>query len=316
MKVLVTGAEGFIGSHLVEFLIKKKIEVYGTIWDREHNRENIKHLEDKITLFALDIHDLYRVKEILRKIQPDKIFHLAAQSYPTVSWEEPHRTIVDNMIGTVNIFEALKQLDLNPLVVVASSSAVYGHIENRNMPLKESDELRPLHPYGVSKVGQDLLAYQYYKNFSLKAIRARIFNTTGPRKTHDVASDFSKQVAEIELGKKEPLIKVGNLETYRDITDVRDLVKALWLLSEKGKIGEVYNICSNRTYKIEELLSTLVSLSSKKIKIDQDKDKMRPSDEPVIQGDNSKLIQDTDWKPSYSIEQTLKDMLDYWKEKL
>ena len=220
-----------------------------------------------------------------------------------------------NVIGTVNLFEGLRELRMNPKTLVACSSAEYGFIREDEVPVNENHPLLPLHPYGVSKVAQDLLAYQYFKNFNLNAIRVRIFGTTGPRKVGDACSDFAKEIAKIKLGMKKPVMHVGNLKPRRDLVDVRDMVEALWLLAEKGKIGEVYNACSGRAYKIGDILNMFLKMSSVKIKVKIDPKKLRPSDELVITGDNTKIRKDCGWQPKIPIDETLRDMLDYWKER-
>ena len=313
VKVFITGACGFIGSHLVEYLTTlHNIEIYGT----KHNPQvTLSEYEDKIKLFECDVKDKNKLSELLKEINPDIIFHLAAQSYPTVSWEEPVRTIEDNVIGTINLFEIIKELNLNPIIFVACSSAEYGYISPDNVPVKEEQALLPLHPYGLSKVAQENLAYQYYKNFGLKTVSGRIFNTTGPRKIRDVISEFSQQIAKIEAGKQEPVMKIGNLDTRRDITDVRDMVRAIWMLTQKAKYGDVYNLSSNHAISIEYILDNLLTLTKKEIKIEVSPSKLRTTDEPIIQGANEKFVEATGWKPEIPFEQTLKDSLDYWRRK-
>ncbi len=313
IKVFITGADGFIASHLIEYLATMPdIEIYGT---RYMPQVNIKEYEDKVHLFNCDVRDKDVLKDLIFKISPDVIFHLAAQSYPTVSWANPVGTINDNVLGTINVFEAIKELSINPVVFVACSSAVYGLVNQSKLPVREDYPLLPVNPYGVSKLTQDALAYQYYKNFGIKTIRARIFNTTGPRKIRDAIAEFAQQIARIEAGQQEPVIKVGNLDTRRDITDGRDMVKAFWLSTQKGQYGEAYNFCSNQTVSIKEVLNSLIKMSKVNIKIEVDPAKIRPSDEPVIQGSNEKLVKIIGWKPEIPFEKTLQDTLDYWRKK-
>ncbi len=313
MRMLVTGITGFIGSHLAEFLLDKGTEIHGTYMN-ESEMINVKSIKDEINLIKLDIRKDQKVKQVIKDIEPDVIFHLAAQSFPTVSWEKPKETLETNILGTCYIFEALKTLDLDSKIVVACSSAEYGFVSEDEVPVKEDHPLLPLHPYGVSKVAQDLLAYQYFQNFGMKSYRVRIFNTTGPRKTNDVCSDFTKQIVSIEKGLTENTMYIGNLESKRDISDVADVVRAFWLVSEKGKTGEVYNICSSKAYKIEHLLHMMLKLSTAGIKVITDPNKIRPSDEPIIMGDNSKIKEDCGWEPQIPIEETLRKMLDYWRD--
>ncbi|MCK4306651.1 GDP-mannose 4,6-dehydratase, partial [candidate division WOR-3 bacterium] len=220
-----------------------------------------------------------------------------------------------NIIGELNIFEAIRRAKINPWIQIAGSSEEYGMVHSDEVPIKETNPLRPLSPYGVSKVAQDLLAYQYYMSYKLNVVRTRAFNHSGPRRGNVfVCSEFAKQIAEIEKGKREPVILVGNLDAQRDFTDVRDIVKAYWLGLDKCKPGEVYNICSGKAYKISEVLDILISLSKVKIEIKEDPSKMRPSDVPYLGGDSTKFRDATGWKPEIPFERTLKDLLNYWRE--
>jgi GDP-mannose 4,6-dehydratase len=313
LKVWVTGAGGFMGSHLLDFLLEKGCEVYGTY---HSPTTDVSKLNPKATIEQVDVRDEKKVRGMVEKIRPDRIYHLAAQSFPAVSWEKPAYTIEANMIGTINIFEALKELKLTDTkVLIACSSAEYGFVTPDEVPVKESHSLLPLHPYGVSKVGQDLLGYQYYQNFKLWNVRVRIFNTTGPRKAGDVCSDFTKQIVMIEKGKQEPVMKVGNLDVQRAITDVRDIINAFWSAIEDAD-PDVYNLSGAKAYKIGDLLEMLKKMTDAKFEVKQDPALMRPTDEPIIMGDSTKFINKTGWKQSVLIEKTLKDMLDYWREVL
>jgi GDP-4-dehydro-6-deoxy-D-mannose reductase len=314
MKALITGMTGFIGSHLAEFLLKKGYEVSGTVWDK-NEMGNIKGIEDKVKIFECDVRDADLVEKVIKESNPDTIYHLAAQSFPTVSWDEPVRTIDTNVLGTTHIFEAIRKIDLKTTVLVACSSAEYGFVSEEEVPVSESHILLPLHPYGVSKVGQDLLAYQYFENFGIKTIRARLFNTTGPRKTNDVCSDFTSKIVKIEKGEEKQLL-VGNLEPKRDITDVEDVVGALWLLCEKGNMGDAYNVCSSKAYRIKDVLDMAVGLSKTEIDVQVDESKLRPTDEPIIMGDNTKIREDCGWVPKMTMEETLERMLNYWRQVL
>ncbi|MEE9151750.1 MAG: GDP-mannose 4,6-dehydratase [Thermoplasmata archaeon] len=314
MQALITGMTGFIGSHLAEFLLKKELEVAGTVWDKTELK-NVEAIKDKIRILDCDIRDSARVMKIIEEVKPVVIYHLAAQSFPTVSWDEPARTLDTNVLGTAHVFEAVRKLNLDTIVLVACSSAEYGFVTESEVPVKESHVLLPLHPYGVSKVAQDLLAYQYYKNFGIKTVRARIFNTTGPRKTNDVCSDFTNRIVRIEKGLDSEML-VGNLEAKRDITDVEDVVNALWLLCEKGELGEVYNVCSSRAYRIKDILNMAIDLSKLDMEPQVDPNKLRPTDEPIIMGDNTKIREKCGWIPKMNMEETLGRMLDYWRKGL
>jgi GDP-4-dehydro-6-deoxy-D-mannose reductase len=314
-RVLVTGAGGMMGSHMMDFLKKKGVTILGTYFNPT---TDLNEIPIDVPLRKLDMRDKEKVFEIIKKFKPTKIFHLAAQSYPTVSWQKPAETIDINVNGTIHLFEAVKKLKLNPVIMVACSSAEYGFVEMKDVPITESHPLLPLHPYGVSKVGQDLLTYQYFINDGIKGIRMRIFNTTGPRKVNDVCSDFTKRAVLIEKGLrdgelKENVFRVGNLETQRAITDVRDAINAFWLVTEHGIPGEVYNFSGEKAYLMQDILDTVCKITNITPEIYQDPKFMRPTDEKIIFGDSTKLKEQTGWKQNYTIEQTLKDMIEYWR---
>lgn len=318
MLSLITGIGGMVGSHLAELLLKKGDKVLGIYYN---STVNIEELPPEMSLIECDVRYFNTVCDIISKYTPDRIFHLAAQSLPTVSLTKPQETFDINCTGTINVFESVKLLrkqkpGYNPKVIVACSSAEYGaSLTAENTPIKEDAQLLPLHPYGVSKVAQDLLAYQYFKNDELNSIRVRIFNTTGPRKVNDVCSDFTKRAVEIEKGKTAKLL-VGNITTKRAITDVRDLAASLELLSEKGEAGEVYNVSGDKAYLISDIIEIIKKYSKAEIEVEVEKGLLRPVDEPIIFGDSSKLKNCTGWKQQYSIEKTITDMLDYWRRKL
>ncbi len=309
-KVLITGIAGFIGSHLSDFLLNKKFDVYGIYYEP---KVSLNFFDDRVKIYECDIRDKGKLRNIIKDVNPSMIFHLAAQSYPVVSWEKPQETIEVNVIGTVNLFEIIKELNIDPVVLVACSSAEYGFVNSDEVPIKENRILKPLHPYGVSKVAQELLGYQYFKNDSIKSIMVRIFNTTGPRKVNDVCSDFTKKIVEIEVGKRH-FLDVGNLESKRAIMDVRDLVNGLFLLIQNGNFGEVYNISSDKVYRIGDLLEIMKKKSKKDFEVKRNSVLMRPTDEPIIFGDSSKLKEITGWEQRIDIEKTIENMLDFWRE--
>ncbi len=317
MKVLITGISGFVGSHLAEYYLKQKnYEVFGTFKWRS-NLENIIHVKEKLKLHECDIKDAFAMKTVLSAIKPDYIFHLAAQSYVPFSWRAPQETLTTNIIGEVNLFEAVRELKFDPLIHIAGSSEEYGLVHPEETPITETNPLRPLSPYAVSKVAQDLLGHQYFKSYGLKIIRTRAFNHTGPRRPDVfVTSTFAKQLIEIEKGKREPKIFVGNLNAVRDFTDVRDVVRAYSLALQKGTPGEVYNIASGKGLKIKELLEKLIELSGVDITIEKDPERLRPSDVELLIGSPEKFQKITGWNPEIPIEQTLKDLLDYWRERI
>lgn len=321
MNILVTGAGGMVGSHMIEFLYARGENVIGTYYKPT---TDIGELSKEIKMIECDVRYAPSVEKVIIKYQPEIIYHLAAQSYPTVSWERPYETIETNVNGTIAVFEAIKSVrrlentDYDPIVVVACSSAEYGQtlnqLEGDKIYVRETAILKPLHPYGVSKVGQDLISFQYFMNDNIRCIRARIFNSTGTRKVNDVTSDFTRRAVEAEqTGVYE--LRVGNLETKRAIMDQRDLVKALILLAEKGIPGEAYNISSERIYQMSDIVKIIERQIGHKFEIKIDPELIRPTDEKIIVGDVSKLKRDTGWKQLISMEQTIADMLDYWRSK-
>jgi GDP-4-dehydro-6-deoxy-D-mannose reductase len=317
MKVLVTGVTGFAGSHLVDFILAEKPGTEITGIQRWRSRtENIEHFADKIRLVECDLRDASSVRDVLDEERPDWIFHLAAQSFVPTSWTAPTESLVTNIIGQLNIFEAVKKLGIKPRIQLACSSEEYGLVLENELPIKETNPLRPLSPYAVSKVGQDMLGYQYWMSFRIPVVRTRGFNHEGPRRGPVfVCSDFAKQIADIEKGRRAPVVRVGNLEARRDFTDVRDVVRAYWLALEKGEPGEVYNIASGRAWTIREMLDLLLGMSKAKIKVEEDPARMRPSDVPVLLGDASKFRDRTGWSPKIPFEKTIADLLAYWRER-
>ena len=318
MKVLITGITGFAGSHLADYILENHlgIEVYGIVRWRSR-RDNILHIEDKINLFEADLKDMVSLKKCLKTIKPDRIFHLAAQSFVPTSWVCPAETFAINSIGQINLFEAVLDLDLKPRIQIAGSSEEYGHVNPDEVPMKETNPLRPLSPYAVSKVAQDLLGYQYFKSYGLKVVRTRGFNHTGPRRGEVfICSNFARQIAAIEKGKADPVIHVGNLEAKRDFTDVRDTVRAYWLSLEKGKPGEAYNIGRGETISMKDMLDKLLSFSEAKVDVKVDPQRLRPSDVPILLSDSSKFKAETGWEPVIPFDKTLEDLLHYWRERV
>ena len=321
MSILVTGAGGMVGSHMVEILYAEGYDVVGTYYKPT---VDIAEINPNITMIECDIRYSDNIEKVIMKYKPLKIFHLAAQSYPTVSWDKPYETIDININGTIAVFEAIKKVRLiemgyDPVVVVACSSAEYGgtleKLTGDKVYVKEDAELLPLHPYGVSKVGQDLISYQYFRNDNIKCIRARIFNSTGTRKVNDVTSDFTKRaVLAKKSGKLE--LTVGNIESYRAIMDQRDLISALILLSNKGKYGDVYNISSEYIYQMKDIIKYIEEELNVTFELKVDKRLLRSTDEKIIVGDISKLKADTGWCQKVSMRETVRDMLNYWYSKL
>ncbi len=320
MKVLVTGAGGMVGSHMVELLFQQGHNVIG-VWHK--NKKNIEQIKYPIRFVQCDLRYGQGIDELIMDSLPDQIFHLAAQSYPTVSWVSPAETIDVNINGTIAVFEAIKHTrkyvkkDYDPIVVVACSSAEYGQTLNelKDPFVKETAELKPLHPYGVSKVGQDLISYQYFMNDHIRCIRARIFNSTGTRKVNDVTSDFTKRAIEAEKSGLYEL-RCGNLNSRRAIMDQRDLVKGLFLLAQMGKAGDVYNISSEHIYQMEDIVQIIETQIDHKLERKEDPALIRPTDERLIVGNIEKLKADTGWKQEIPMDQTIADMLEYWRNHL
>ena len=317
MKVMVTGAGGMVGSHMVELLHAQGHEVLGTYYKPT---TNITEIDPAIKMIECDVRYYQSVLHKIIAFQPEQIYHLAAQSYPTVSWDHPQATIETNVTGTINIFESIKEVrkvqpDYDPVVVVACSSAEYGQTLNEldDPYVKETAELKPLHPYGVSKVGQDLLSFQYFMNDHIRCIRVRIFNSTGTRKVNDVTSDFTKRAVLAERSGVYKL-RVGNLETKRAIMDQRDLVNGLMLLAEKGTAGEVYNLSSEHCYQMKDIVTMIETQIGHELEIEVDPKLMRPTDERIIIGNIDKLKKDTGWSQKIPMEQTVADMLEYWRK--
>jgi len=318
MKVLVTGVTGFAGSHLVDYMLTRSgVEITGMIRWRSRT-ENIEHFRDKIRLLECDLRDAFSVRDVIAEARPDWIFHLAAQSFVGASWETPTETLLTNAVSQTNLFEAIRQLGSRARFLVIGSSEEYGLVYPEELPIRETNPLRPLSPYAVSKVTQDLMGFQYWKSYGLDIVRARAFNHSGPRRGAAFAtSSFAKQIAEAEAGLREPVVHVGDLKPTRDFSDVRDIVRGYWALLERGTPGEVYNLCSGVDWSIERMLSFLVEHSKlERVEIRQDAARFRPSDVPVLRGSAEKIQQAVGWRPEIPLEQTLVDLLEYWRQQI
>jgi len=340
MRVLITGITGFAGSHLAEYILAEHpdVAVYGTYrW-----RSRMENLEDlvtkgvvdvvegrysptigqgdeahkgRVTLLHCDLNDAGGVEKLIATVRPERIFHLAAQSFVQSSFDEPAATMVNNITGELNIFEAMRRHDTRIRIQIAGSSEEYGLVHPDEVPMKETNPLRPLSPYAVSKVAQDKLAYQYFKSYGLQTVVTRGFNHAGPRRGHVFSTGtFARQIALIEAGRHEPVIYVGDLTSKRDFTDVRDIVRAYWLALEKAEAGEVYNVGRGRTWTMGEMLNILLSHSTVKIRTQEDPARLRPSDVPILWADATKFAKATGWEPKIPFEQTLRDELDHWRK--
>ena len=317
-RALITGITGFAGSHLAEYLLAHQpdVEVWG-IYRWRSRMENIEGVRSRVKLVECDLRDSTSVHLALSQSRPDYVFHLAAQSFVPSSWRAPNETMVTNVVGQTNLFEGIRALGLDPVIQIACSSEEYGLVHPDEVPIREDNPLRPLSPYAVSKVAQDMMGYQYFQSYGMKCVRTRGFNHTGPRRGDVfVTSNFAKQLASIEAGLQEPVIHVGNLEAVRDFTDVRDMVRAYWLAVTKARPGEVYNVATGSGITIQDLLDKLLALSQVKVEVRPDPERMRPSDVVRLIGDSSKFRADTGWEPEVPFDRTLADLLQYWRERV
>jgi GDP-4-dehydro-6-deoxy-D-mannose reductase len=315
VRVLITGIAGFVGSHLAELLLRTGEEVFGICLPGE-SLENIRHIKKEVHLTDCDITDFDRLSSVVSRINPDEVYHLAAFSAVGKSFSQPLSVIETNFRGTLHLLEILRNSRRKPRILIIGSSDMYGRVKPKDIPITEEKSLLPVSPYGSSKAACDLLAYQFFQSYGVQAIRARAFNHAGPRQGLGfVVPDFASQIAKIEAGILPPVIKVGNLSSRRDISDVRDVVRAYRLLMKKGKAGEAYNICSGKAQSIKRVLKTLISLSKKKIREKTDEKKNRPAEIPVLAGDHSKIRRTTGWKPKIPIQTTLTDTLNFWRRK-
>ena len=319
-KALITGISGFAGSFLAPLLLEESFAVYGT-----HIMGDVKSLDQikkDLHLEKLNLLNKKDTEKYISKINPDVVFHLAALTSPSESFNDPAGIFTNNITAQINVLEAIRHANINPRILIVSSAEVYGVVSKEDLPLSESAPLKPGNPYAVSKIAQDYLGLQYYLSYKMDIVRVRPFNHVGPRQTpRFVISAFAKQIAEIEAnlpagrqGKTTPVLKVGNLDSKKDFTDVRDMLKAYLALIEKGKSGEVYNAGSGKSHKIEEILDKLLSLSTVKIDIEIDPSRLHPNDVPDIYSDNSKILEETGWKAEIPLEKTLKDTLDYFRD--
>jgi len=337
LRVLITGITGMTGSHLAEYFLKHGFEVYGN-YRRRSQRVNLEDLQradklntieagvaevkvirqavdrQKVNLIGAELTDPFSVRRLLAATEPHYIFHLAAQSFVPGSWNAPGESLHTNIDAQLNLLEAVRDLGLDPVIQIAGSSEEYGYVRADETPIKESNPLRPLSPYAVSKVTQEMLAYQYHKSYGLKTITTRGFNHEGPRRGDNfVTSTFARQIALIEKDLQEPIIHVGDLTSRRDWTDVRDVCRAYHLLVEKCEAGEVYNIGTGVARSIQEMLDLLLTMTTAKVKVAQDPARMRPSDVKLLMADATKFKQRTGWQPEIPFETTMLDLLNYWR---
>lgn len=314
-KVLITGTTGFAGSHLAEQLVsQKKYDIIGTFVS-DASLKNISSVQKELKFVKVDLTNPEAVLDLIKTSAPDFVYHLAAFPSPAESYKNPSSFMQNNINAEINILEALRIHDmLSTRTLIVSSAEIYGVVAPEDLPVDEDTPLKPVSPYGVSKIAQDYLGLQYVLAFKMDVVRVRPFGHLGPRLSDQfVASAFSKKIAEIEKNKQEPILHVGNLEAKRDLTDVRDMVKAYELIMGKGETGQVYNIGSGVSYQIKMILDTLLSFTDRKIEVRVDEALLRPNDTPELVCDNKKITTLTGWKPHVPIEQSLKDTLDYWR---
>ena len=314
-KILITGLTGFAGSYLAEYLVaKKEYEISGT-YLFDDSLANVASIKDKVNCIKIDLSKEENVFKLVKDTSPSLIFHLAALTSPGESFNIPTETLLNNISLQAYLLETVRRQNLfDTKILVVSSADIYGLVNKKDLPIDEETKMMPTSPYAVSKIAQDFLGLTYFLSYNLKIIRVRPFNHIGARQSPQfVVPSFAKQIAEIEKGKRKPVMKVGNLEAKRDFTDVKDMVRAYAAVMEKGKFGDVYNIGSGTSYKISDILNKLVSMSSSKIKIEKERGLIRPSDNPELICDASKFVKLTGWKPEIPIEKTLKDTLDYWR---
>jgi GDP-4-dehydro-6-deoxy-D-mannose reductase len=314
LRLLVTGIAGFVGGHLVEYLRadEPQVEILGM-----DSRAGARVRALPVEAIAADVEDAAAVAEAVGRARPDAILHLAAQSSPQRSWDDPAGTLRTNVMGLLNLLEGARAHGLAPRVLAVGSAEEYGLVDPNLLPLREEAPLRPLTPYAVSKVAQGYLGQQYALSGTVPVVRTRTFHHTGPRRGEGFAeSSFARQLAEIEAGRREAVIEVGNLEAVRDFTDVRDVVRAYWLLLQRGRAGEVYNVCSGRGVRMRDLLQGLIDVSGLRVEVRVDPARLRASDVPALVGDPARIRAELGWEPRIPLQQSLRDLLAYWRERV
>jgi GDP-4-dehydro-6-deoxy-D-mannose reductase len=313
LKALITGISGFVGSHLAEYMLESSDwEVAGTVFGPYGN---ITDLCSRLELYPAELSRLDVMTFILEQARPDVIFHLAAQPLVSASRRDPWGTLETNIRMQLNVLEGVARVRPECQVLVVGSSEEYGLVSPEDLPLDEDTPLRPLSAYALSKVTQDLMGLQYNLTHKLHVIRVRPFNHIGPRQRPGfVAPDLASQIAAAELGLQPAILRVGNLEARRDFSDVRDVVRAYVMLITHGESGNVYNIGAGESHSIQELLDRLLAMSRVSIKVVQDPQRMRPSDVPEVVCDASRIREHTGWQPEIPFEQSLQDILDYWRQ--
>jgi GDP-4-dehydro-6-deoxy-D-mannose reductase len=311
MRALITGAAGFVGRHLADCLAQTGA------WELQGIRSRPGPSVPHVRMTVCDLRDEDSTRQVIQRSRPDYIFHLAAQADVPTAVASPAETLLNNAVAQINVLEACRAADLDPVILVVSSAEVYGAAVPEDMPLTEQQPFRPANPYAVSKVAQDMLSLQYYLSYGMQVVRVRPFNHIGPGQSDRfVVSSFARQIAEIEAELADPTVLVGNLDAQRDFLDVRDVVRSYALVTRPESAGEVFNVASGVPWSIRSILDQLARLASVELTIQEDATRMRPSDVPLLIGDASKLIHQTGWRPQVPIEQSLADTLDFWRERV
>jgi GDP-4-dehydro-6-deoxy-D-mannose reductase len=310
-RILITGASGFVGRHLVDHLSQQESNDITGLSSRKR-----PSLRDG-RLLVCDLRDADLTRRVLARYQPEIIYHLAGQSHVPRAFSDPADTLITNVVGQINLFEGCRAAGIDPVIVAVSSAEIYGVVAPGSIPVDEHQLLRPNNPYASSKAAQDLYAAQYVASYEMKIVRARPFNHVGPGQADRfVVSSFARQIAEVEAGLAEPVVLVGNLEPIRDFLDVRDVVRAYELIARPEYAGDVFNIASGRGVRIREILDMLIAAATCEIEVRVDPERMRPSDVPEFRGSAEHLSELTGWSPAYQLEQTVSDVLDDWRARI
>jgi GDP-4-dehydro-6-deoxy-D-mannose reductase len=315
MRILITGVTGFVGHHLAAELRARdaEAEIWGLAWGR-YDRAALEAAAPGIRLVDGDLVEPSSIRALLDRARPDAIYHLAAASSVARSWDAAARSLEINAMGTANLFDAVLHSGLDPIVVISSTAEIYGRVTDTAKPVRETAPIAPLSPYGTSKAAQDFLAAQFHRGRGLASVRLRFFHLTGPgRPPHFVASSFARQIARIEHGLEPPKLEVGNLDSIRDFTDVRDAVRACRLACDRRHAGEVFNVCTGREVKISDVVEILLGKTDQSIEVEIDPQRVRPSDIPWLVGDPTKINTEVGWHAEIPLEQTLGDLLDWWR---
>lgn len=317
MRVFITGITGPVGSFLADYLLTiPDLEIHAFKRWRSDPRP-IAHLRGKITIHEGDIDDAFAVDKTIEAIRPDRIFHLAAQSYPSASWDAPIHTMRVNVEGTIHVLEAARRHAPSARIHIAGSSAQYGEVRPDEVPIAETRLMRPVSPYGVSKAAAEMTGIQYFESYGQQVIVTRSFNHVGPRQGDRCSiQTFCQQMAAIEAGQQAPILYVGNLEARRDFTHTRDVARALWALLNQGEPGQVYNLCSGRATRIGDIVDLVIERGRVPVEVHVDPARLRPSDEPILMGDNTKLRAATGWEPTIPMTEIVDELLAYWRAQM